>query len=169
MANFVKLASEQTGKLKEVAINARGGDGRITMDKITKNQVYVYARESVTIAYVVNRLASGYVDFSKNHLMGPVAKLPSLMTLDKESDRHQIREQKAAIMKGCNDAQNALEQMVVSEKKEFDRALEARLAYIKQEIGAVTSNLSNADVQEIREVVEGGIEESKSVLDETDY
>lgn len=168
MANLVKLASERSEKFVDTARDAREDDGSINMGDITKNQIYAYARESVTIGYVVHRLASGYVEFSRDHLMKPVAQLPALMVLDKEKDRGKIQEKQRAIMTGCTKAQSELNCMLASEKREFERAMNARMKVINEEFATVTRVLPKAVVEEIKQQVDQGINNSKTVQDDVD-
>ena len=134
------------------------------MGEITKNQIFVYAREAVTVGYVVQRLATGYVEFSEEHLMGPIAKLPSLMVLDKEeANRH-----KDTIMRGCKDAQAHLKLMQMNEKREFDRALKARMITIKEEFSAVTEGIPMAVKLEIKAAVLSGMRNSQSMQENID-
>merc|ERR1712037_70072 len=168
MANLVKLAAEKTTKFTEIARDARGDDGSIGMGEITKNQIFVYAREAVTVGYVVQRLATGYVEFSEEHLMGPIAKLPKLMVLDKEEDKHKIQKEKSIIMKGCEDAQSALKLIQRQEKREFDRALEARMITVKEEFSSLTDELPKAIKQQIKAAVQSGMQNSKSIKEDID-
>ena len=88
--------------------------------------------DEATVWYVVQRLATGYVEFSEKHLMGPIALL---VRLDKEEDKHKIQEHKISIMKGCKEAQSALKLIQMNEKREFDRDLKARMITVMHEFG----------------------------------
>ena len=168
MANLIKMAAEQTTKFVDISKVASRNPNRISMGEITKNQIYTYARESVTIGYVVQRLANGYVEVSRNHLMDPIARLPSMLALDAETDRSKIMSQKNYILKKCTAAQQAIKYMIDDEKKDFKRDLDSRMNVISQEFGKLTSSLSPAQKQEIKETVEDGIENALEVMDEED-
>jgi len=168
MANLIKMAAEQTTKFVDISQVASRNPNRISMGEITKNQIYTYARESVTIGYVVQRLAKGYVEVSRNHLMDPIARLPSMLALDAETDKSKINSQKNYILKKCTAAQQAIKYMIDDEKKDFKRDLDSRMNVISQEFGKLTSSLSPAQKQEIKETVEDGIENALEVMDEED-
>merc|ERR1719458_591632 len=168
MANLVKLPAEKTTNFTEVARDARGDDGSIGMGEITKNQIFVYAREAVTVGYVVQRLATGYVEFSDKHLMGPIAKLPELMVLDKEEDKSKIQEYKTTIMKGCKEAISELKLIQMREKREFDMALKARMITVKEEFSDLTDTIPTAVKQEIRAAVQSGMQSSQSMQENID-
>ena len=154
MANLIKMAAEQTTKFVDISKVASRNPNRISMGEITKNQIYTYARESVTIGYVVQRLAKGYVEVSRNHLMDPIARLPSMLALDAETDRSKIMSQKNYILKKCTAAQQAIKYMIDDEKKDFKRDLDSRMNVISQEFGKLTTSLSPAQKQDIKETIE---------------
>ena len=142
MANLIKMASDKT---KQFVDYAKEGE----LSPLMKNQVYVYARESVTIGYVVHRIASGYFEFSRDHLMAPVSQIPKLMVLNAEDDKAEIQKLKADVMKGCKDATRELELKIASEKDEYDSALKARMKRIKEEFDVLTESLPQAEKQNI--------------------
>jgi len=168
MANLVKLAAEKTTKFTEVARDARGDDGSIGMGEITKNQIFVYAREAVTVGYVVQRLATGYVEFSEDHLMGPIAKLPSLMVLDKEEDKGDIQKHKTSIMKECKEAQTELKLIQRNEERDFKMALKARMITVQEEFSVLTDALPVAAKQEIKAAVQSGMQNFQSMQENID-
>ena len=127
MANLVKASTRPTKMFIDHAKDARV-EG-LTMGDVAKDLIYSTAREAVTIGYVVNRLATGYVEVSKAHLMGPVGRLPKLMVLDKDKDKAEICMQKRAIMTECENAGKAIEKMVKKEKKAFGEAIEKRMEF----------------------------------------
>merc|ERR1719458_334072 len=161
MANLIKLASDKT---KQFVDYAKEGE----LSPLMKNQVYVYARESVTIGYVVHRIASGYFDFSREHLMAPVSQIPKLMVLNAEDDMAKIQELKADVMKGCKDATRELELKIASEKDEYDSALKARMKRIKEEFDVLTESLPQAEKQKISLAVKSGIEKSEDMIGDID-
>ena len=130
MANLVKLAAETTTKFTEVARDVRRHEGSVGMGEV--NKIRAFAMDEATVWYVVQRLATGYVEFSEKHLMGPIALL---VRLDKEEDKHKIQEHKISIMKGCKEAQSALKLIQMNEKREFDRDLKARMITVMHEFG----------------------------------
>merc|ERR1712037_1025008 len=154
MANLIKMASDKT---KQFVDYAKEGE----LSSYAKNQVYVYARESVTIGYVVHRIASGYFEFSRDHLMAPVSQIPRLMVLNAEDD-------KAEVMKGCKDATRELKLKIMSEKDEYDSALKARMKRIKEEFDVLTESLPQAEKQKISLAVKSGIEKSEDMIGDID-
>ena len=178
MANLIKMASDKT---KQFVDYAKEGE----LSPLMKNQVYVYARESVTIGYVVHRIASGYFDFSREHLMAPVSQIPKLMVLNAEDDKAEIQKLKADVMKGCQDANRELQLKNMSERDEYDSALiarmkrikeefdvltdeygsalKARMKRIKEEFDVLTESLPQAEKQKITLAVKSGIEKSEDM------
>jgi len=161
MANLIKMASDKT---KQFVDYAKEGE----LSSYAKNQVYVYARESVTIGYVVHRIASGYFEFSRDHLMAPVSQIPRLMVLNAEDDKAEIQERKAEVMKGCKDATRELKLKIMSEKDEYDSALKARMKRIKEEFDVLTESLPQAEKQKISLAVKSGIEKSEDMIGDID-
>ena len=157
MANLIKMASDKT---KQFVDYAKEGE----LSSYAKNQVYVYARESVTIGYVVHRIASGYFEFSRDHLMAPVSQIPRLMVLNAEDDKAEIQERKAEVMKGCKDATRELKLKIMSEKDEYDSAMKARMKRIKEEFDVLTESLPQAEKQKISLAVKSGIEKSEDMI-----
>ena len=159
MASLIKLASDKTSQFVDWSGDASEGE----LSPLVKNQIYVYARESVTIGFVVHRLASGYFEFSREHLMTPVSQIPKLMVLNAEDDKAEIQKLKADVMKGCKDATRELELKIASEKDEYDSALKARMKRIKEEFDVLTESLPQAEKQKISLAVKSGIEKSEDM------
>merc|ERR550532_299479 len=110
MASLIKLASDKTSQFVDWTGDASEGE----LSPYVKNQIYVYARESVTIGYVVHRIASGYFDFSREHLLTPVSQIPKLMVLNAEDDMAEIQKNKAEVINACNYAQLQLKLKIKS-------------------------------------------------------
>ena len=136
MANLVKLAAETATKFTEVARDVRRHEGSVGMGEV--NKIRAFAMDAATVWYVVQRLATGYVEFSEKHLMGPIALLPAMLVLDKEEDKHKIQEHKISIMKGCKEAHSALKLIQMNEKREFDRDLKARMITVEEDFSNLT-------------------------------
>jgi predicted metal-dependent hydrolase len=174
MANMIKKATERTYLFVDTSRKEMDrrveGRGKVGMGEVTKDLIYSYARESVTIGYVVQKLAKSYVNISRDHLLGPIAGLPSMLALDGKDreDRTKIQKQKDHILKQCIAAQQAIKYMIDDEKKDFKRDLDSRMNVISQEFGKLTSSLSPAQKQEIKETVEEGNENALEVKDELD-
>ena len=157
MANLIEMASDKTKQFVDYA-----NEGELS--SVTKNQVYVFVEKSMTIGYVVHRIASGYFDFSKKHLMAPVSQIPKLMVLNAEDDKAEIQKLKADVMKACDDASYELELKIMSEKDEYDSALKARMKRIKEEFDVLTESLPQAEKQKISLAVKSGIEKSEDMI-----
>merc|ERR1712037_136509 len=164
MANLIKLASDKTSQFVDWTGDASEGE----LSPLVKNQIYVYARESVTIGYVVHRIASGYFEFSKKHLLTPASQIPKLMVLNAEDGMAKIQEMKDEVMNACDDAQLQLKLKIKSEKRKFDSAVEARMKRIKEEFDVLTASLPQAEKQEISLAVKRGIEKSEDMMGDLD-
>ena len=166
MALLIKLASKQTTKFLDTARIAANTPKGKALGVITKNQIYKCASESVTISYVVNKLATGYVEISENHLMGPVSMLPGLMALDREADKGKIEGKKNEILVQCKNASSGISFLIKTEQRDFQRNLDTRMKKIEGEFSKMTASLPQSVKQEIRENVEEGVDNAEEVLDD---
>jgi len=115
------------------------------VDKVKKKDmegdlICSLAIDAVTVGYVANRLASGYVEVSKAHLMEPVSRLPRLMVLDKDTDGDEIQRQMRKIQEKCDNASNALQLLVEPESRKFQHDLEMKKNAVREEFAPIVLN-----------------------------
>ena len=146
MAGLVDSATKPSKQFVEHAKKMRI-DG-VRMKDMEGDLIYSLARDAVTVGYVANRLASGYVEVSKAHLMEPVSRLPRLMVLDKDTDGDEIQRQMRKIQEECDNANHALQMLVEPESRQFERDLEMKRDAVREEFAPiVVSDTPVKDVQ----------------------
>ena len=135
MAGLIDSATKPSMQFVEHARKMRE-DG-VKMKDMEGDLIYSLARDAVTVGYVANRLATGYVEVSKDHLMDPVSRLPRLMVLDKDSDEAEIQRLMREIQEECKQANNALRTRVEPERRKFERELQMKRDAVREEFAPI--------------------------------
>ena len=85
-------------------------------------------------AYVVHQLASMYMDVSKNHIMGPVAKLGSLMALDPKKDFAAISAKQIQLKFDAQQACRNIKEIVIDRMGDYTGKITKRADQIDEEL-----------------------------------
>ncbi|RVE64474.1 hypothetical protein OJAV_G00126300 [Oryzias javanicus] len=144
--NFVKT-SEDTKKL---SYNSK---------LFAKDMLYNQAFEASNIASLVHMISGTYCEVSNMYLMDRVSSLGKLMAMDKENP--EFMQERLKLQESCQEAQDGIMQLVLRNKKEFERKTDARMAQIEGELKAILPSAPPLEAQRIKEIVQTGFGEEE--------
>ncbi|RVE64395.1 hypothetical protein OJAV_G00125530 [Oryzias javanicus] len=144
--NFVKT-SEDTKKL---SYNSK---------LFAKDMLYNQAFEASNIASLVHMISGTYCEVSNKYLMDRVSSLGKLMAMDKE--KPEFMQERLKLQESCQEAQDGIMQLVLRNKKEFERKTDARMAQIEGELKAILPSAPPLEAQRIKEIVQAGFGEEE--------
>ncbi|RVE64472.1 hypothetical protein OJAV_G00126270 [Oryzias javanicus] len=152
--NFVKT-SEDTKKL---SYNSK---------LFAKDMLYNQAFEASNIASLVHMISGTYCEVSNKYLMDRVSSLGKLMAMDKENP--EFMQERLKLQESCQEAQDGIMQLVLRNKKEFERKTDARMAQIEGELKAILPSAPPLEAQRIKEIVQTGFGEEEFGESEEKY
>ncbi|XP_077180646.1 uncharacterized protein LOC143831497 [Paroedura picta] len=126
--------SKKINDFVEYVSDARQIKGYSSMSFV-QDTIYNHMFSASNVAHLVHMIAETYTEVSDKHLMDRISSLGRLLTL--ESTDPQFNSERDALSKGCSEAHEAIYDMVIKKKEEFDRKLEARMETIDRESKAV--------------------------------
>ncbi|XP_050776517.1 uncharacterized protein LOC127032921 [Gopherus flavomarginatus] len=119
--------------------------------------IYTQAFNASNVAHLVHMISETYTEVSNNYLMDRVSSLGRLIAMEpSDPGFHSERE---VLQKGCEEARQAIYDMVKEKKEEFDRSVEARVETIDRELKAVLPPLSVEEQKAIEGAVKQGMKE----------
>ncbi|KAJ1212887.1 hypothetical protein NDU88_000530 [Pleurodeles waltl] len=133
-------------------------------DAFVKDMLYNQAFKASNVANLVNMISSTYCEVSQRYLMDRVSALGRLLTMNPSNPAFQIEREK--LQSGCAEAQNSIQELVISKKQEFDMSLEARVDAINCQLGAAIPPMSTVEKKRISEAVNAGarsVEDSRNM------
>ncbi|RVE65125.1 hypothetical protein OJAV_G00133430 [Oryzias javanicus] len=149
--NFV-MTSEDTKKL---SYNSK---------LFAKDMLYNQAFEAYNIASLVHMISETYCEVSNKYLMDSVSSLGKLMAMDKE--KPEFMYERLKLQESCHEAGDGIRDLVLREKKEYDRKTDARMAQLERELKAVLPSAPPLETQSIKEIVQTGFGEEEFGEDE---
>ncbi|XP_023817667.1 uncharacterized protein LOC101157387 [Oryzias latipes] len=152
--NFVKT-SEDTKKL---SYNSK---------LFAKDMLYNQAFEASNIASLVHMISGTYCEVSNKYLMDRVSSLGKLMAMDKE--KPEFMQERMKLQESCQEAQDGIMQLVLKNKKEFERKTDARMAQIEGEFKAILPPTPPMETERIKEIVQTGFGEGEFGEGEENY
>ncbi|KAJ1212888.1 hypothetical protein NDU88_000531 [Pleurodeles waltl] len=123
-------------------------------DAFVKDMLFMRVSHASNIGYLVNMISSTYYEVSERYLMDRVSALGIFLTMNPSNPEFNLERLK--LQTGCKDAQTAIQNLVISKKKEFDMSLEARVEVINCQLGAAIPPMSEAERKSISEAVLAG-------------
>ncbi|XP_058022854.1 uncharacterized protein LOC131190034 isoform X2 [Ahaetulla prasina] len=128
------------------------------------DMIYKQAFNASNIANLVHMISETYTEVSSKYLMDKVGSLSRLISMDPSDPQFRIK--LIELRAGCDSAQEAIEDLVIKQKKEFENNILARVAKINSELKAVLPEVPEAERKAIEYNVQKGMREI--TLDEED-
>eukprot|EP00092_Neocalanus_flemingeri_P022121 GFUD01023997.1.p1 GENE.GFUD01023997.1~~GFUD01023997.1.p1 ORF type:complete len:725 (+),score=235.41 GFUD01023997.1:49-2223(+) len=126
-----------------------------------RQQIYGITKEAGKQAFVVNRIAGCYSTISRQHLMPLVAKLNSMIVLDKERDGTKINEHKMALREASAKARYAIDEITQENIYRARQMLQDRMTeldtLVDTCIPALPTNKMLAVQQEAKQITGGDV------------
>ncbi|KAG8127730.1 hypothetical protein E2320_014623 [Naja naja] len=97
--------------------------------------VYGHIFNASSVAQLVAMISETYTLVSEKYLMERVSNLGHLLAM--EAEEPSLAAKRAALAEGCDTAWNAVKELVLQKKAEFERSLEARAEAIEKEMRAI--------------------------------
>nr|XP_020634196.1 uncharacterized protein LOC110070821 [Pogona vitticeps] len=101
----------------------------------TADLVYGHVFNATSMAQLVAMISETYTLVSQKYLMERVSSLGRLLAM--EANQPSLAAERAALAEGCDAAREAVRELVLEKKAEFERGLEARVEAIEKEMRAV--------------------------------
>ncbi|KAJ6652935.1 hypothetical protein lerEdw1_010293 [Lerista edwardsae] len=111
--------------------------------------VYGHVFNASSMAQLVAMISETYTLVSEKYLMERVSSLGRLLAV--ETDQPSLAVERATLAEGCDVAREAVKELVLEKKAEFERGLEARAEAIEKEIRAALPANGDAE-KELREL-----------------
>ncbi|XP_032065511.1 uncharacterized protein LOC116503301 [Thamnophis elegans] len=121
------------------------------------DMIYKQAFNASNIAHLVHMISDTYTEVSSKYLMDQVGSLSRLISMDPSDPKFQVERLKLA--DGCDSARQAIGDLVVKQKKEFENNIHARVAKINSELKAVLPEVPEAERKAIEHNVQKGMRE----------
>ncbi|XP_050924860.1 uncharacterized protein LOC108874522 isoform X2 [Lates calcarifer] len=141
MHNFIKAADD----IKMFSYNEK---------LFVKDLLYKQAFEASNIASLIHMISETYTEVSNKYLMDRVSSLGKLMAMDKE--RPEFLHERLKLQESCDDAQRGILQLVLKNKKEFERQTDARMKKIEGDLKAILPAAPPEETERIKEIVQAG-------------
>ncbi|XP_030641437.1 uncharacterized protein LOC115821784 [Chanos chanos] len=125
----------------------------------SKDLLYNQAFQASNIASLVHMISETYTDVSNKYLMDRVSSLGKLMAMDKS--KPEFEQERLQLQKGCDEAQKGILQLVIKNKKDFERSADARLKKIEGELLAILPAAAPEETKAIKEAVQAGFTEEE--------
>ncbi|XP_063049945.1 uncharacterized protein LOC134444620 [Engraulis encrasicolus] len=119
-----------------------------------KDLLYNQAFQASNIASLVHMISGTYTEVSNKYLMDRVSSLGKLMAMDK--DKPEFLQERLKLQESCREAQEGILQLVLKNKKEFERKTDARMVRIEGELKAILPAASPEETEKIKEIVQAG-------------
>ena len=129
-----------------------------------RDLIYEQVSEANTTSYLVWSISHVYVEISRKHLMSPLASLGHLIALDPEKERHTIEAKRNELMKGSEEAQEAIRKYVSEAKKDFHEKVTEGTKQIETELLKALPSEDPAKIKEINDSVKSAIKEGDDEL-----
>ncbi|XP_059841483.1 uncharacterized protein LOC132402599 [Hypanus sabinus] len=107
-----------------------------TQDAFVKDMIYTEAFQACSVASLCHLIASTYVDVSAKHLMDQVTSLEAYISLSPSDPLFNVERTK--FQEGYTVAQEAVRQLVLKNKEEFEAQIQQRIDRINSTLQEVT-------------------------------
>ncbi|XP_051784940.1 uncharacterized protein LOC114653829 isoform X8 [Erpetoichthys calabaricus] len=122
-----------------------------------KDMIYTYAFQSSNIASLVHMIAGTYTEVSNLYLMDRISSLGKLMALDPKNP--QFESERAKLASDCESAKEGILNLVLKNKNDFDRLLNAQVEKIENGLQAVLPPIADMERKRIESNVQAGLKE----------
>lgn len=126
----------------------------------SKDLLYTQAFQACNVASLVHMISGTYTDVSNKYLMDRISSLGKLMAMDK-SKQAEFESERRQLQNACDEAVAGILDLVLKNKKEFDRKSTARLEQINRELLAILPPASPEQIQSIKDAVQAGFSETE--------
>ncbi|XP_078533308.1 uncharacterized protein LOC144819211 [Lissotriton helveticus] len=123
-------------------------------EAFVKDLLFMHASKATNIGYLVNMISSTYFEVSQRFLMDRVNALGIFLAMKPSDPEFKLEHLK--LQTSCEDAQRAIQNLVILKKKDFDMAIEARVERINCQLGAAIPPMSAEEKKSISEAVLAG-------------
>eukprot|EP00026_Physarum_polycephalum_P004372 Phypoly_transcript_04390.p1 GENE.Phypoly_transcript_04390~~Phypoly_transcript_04390.p1 ORF type:complete len:693 (+),score=158.35 Phypoly_transcript_04390:77-2155(+) len=155
VSTVIKVAMNDSVKAftSSVASGREQSLGGVPLTQYLKNTLYQEAMHASKVAHHVNLISTVYVDISSNFLMDRIAGLGSLVALDPESDKDEIKRLQKGIMTGCTEAQKAIGERVEKTQREYGEKVAKRIQKIEQTLASVLPPEDASKAQQTKQIL----------------
>ena len=167
ITNMIKVCQEES--LSSFVEYAKVGQKRVLANgyagaDFMRDLIYEQVSQANTTSYVVWSISDTYVEISRKHLMGQIASLGYLIALDPEKDRVAVEEKRNELMKGSQEAQEAIMKKVSKAKVHFHEKVKKRIKKIETELLKALPSEDPAKIKEINDSVKSAIKKADEEL-----
>ena len=135
------------------------------ISSVAIDQIYTPTYEAVKISYLVNNLATVYIDISKDYMMPQVAELTTLLALSSHEDKDTIGEKKDQLNKGALAMQKKIEQNVIERTKKCKADVDKRMKQIDTKFQDIfPQRISIEQKKAIKDKVQADVKEAKEYM-----
>ena len=153
VSNIIKTSLSKT--LKNFVTTCEDSKKLGYNDKLfAKDLLYNQALQASNIASLVHMISGTYTEVSSRFLMDRVSSLGKLMAMD--SSRPEFHQERLKLQEACQQAQRGIMQLVVKNKKEFERKTKDRMEKIEYELKAILPAAPPQETESIKEIVQEG-------------
>ena len=141
-------------------------------DWATEKGLCLSTKEAGKTAFVVNRIAGCYSHISSQHLMPLVARLNSMIVMDKEKDAYKIEQTKFELQKASRQAQEKIHEITMENITRARVALKGRIQELDSLVETCIPALPEPDrvkvQQEAKQITMGEVAEDPDVPNDLD-
>ncbi|XP_033471168.2 uncharacterized protein LOC117249555 [Epinephelus lanceolatus] len=124
-----------------------------------KDMLYNQAFQASNVASLVHMISGTYTEVSNKYLMDRVSSLGKLMAMDKE--KPEFLNERLNLQQSCAAAQEGILQLVLKNKREFERKTDDRMAKIENGLKAILPAASPQETERIKQIVQAGFGEEE--------
>lgn len=129
-------------------------------DKLfTKDLLYNQAFYASNIASLVHMIAGTYTEVSNRYLMDRVSSLGRLMAMDKK--KPEFERERMLLQESCQEAQKGILQLVMKNKKAFERNTTVRMEKIECELKAILPAAPPQETERLKEIVQSSYDQQQ--------
>ena len=167
ITNIIKVCQKES--LASFVEYAKVGQKRVLANgyadtDFMRDLIYEQVSQANTTSYVVWSISNTYVEISRNHLMSRLASLGHLIALDPEKERHTIEAKRNELMRGSEEAQEAIRKYVSEAKDHFQEKVTKRIKQIETELLKALPSEDPAKIKKINDSVKSAIKEADDEL-----
>uniref|UniRef100_A0ACB8EGI4 Uncharacterized protein n=1 Tax=Sphaerodactylus townsendi TaxID=933632 RepID=A0ACB8EGI4_9SAUR len=133
------------------------GIANYSSNDFVKDMIYKQAFSASNVAHLVHMISETYTEVSSKYLMDKISSLGRLISMEPSDSRFQAERLKLA--SGCDDARQAIEDLVVKKKREFESNIQARVQKISSGLTAALPEVSQSEKKAIEDTVQKGMRE----------
>ncbi|XP_077187030.1 uncharacterized protein LOC143834254 [Paroedura picta] len=146
--------SRRIAEFVNTAESLRGIENYCSNDFV-KDLIYKQAFNASNVAHLVQMISETYTEVSSKYLMDEISSLGRLISLEPSDPKFKAERLKLA--GGCDEARQAIEDLVLQKKREFESNIQARVEKISCELMAALPELPQAEKKAIEDTVEKGM------------